>query len=269
MDRGETVVARASAAEPAGNERAVKSAGRVFAVLELFERERRPLNVKEISGSLHLPQSSTSVLLADMARHGYLHQDDDTRRYLPTTRVAILGQWLSEYFFADRRLTTMMRHLADQTGETVLLGVFQDWTVLYADVIQATNPMRLYLPPGTRRPLHNSGAGLALLAGMTDEQIAAGFNRLRAAAKPPATVGLEALLARVREVRLRGFAVTADEVTQGAGVVAVRMTQPIGGRAVVLGVGGSSAVVRQNWQGLLETLRRAITLYDDPPSFRL
>ncbi|MGA0598532.1 IclR family transcriptional regulator [Enterovirga sp. CN4-39] len=249
-------------------ERAVKSAGRVFAVLELFERERRALNVKEISASLALPQSSTSVLLADMARHGYLEQEESTRRYLPTVRVALLGQWLSEYFFVDQRLTNMMRHLSAQTGETVLFGVFQDWAVVYAHVIQATNPMRLYVPPGTRRPLHNSGAGLSLLAGMTDEQIAAGFDRIRAVPERAPDLRLPDLLARVDEVRTRGFAVSADAVTQGAGVVALRLAQTVGGRPVVLGVGGSSAVIRQNWQSLLEALRSAITLYDDPPSFR-
>ncbi|GJD48354.1 hypothetical protein OPKNFCMD_1072 [Methylobacterium crusticola] len=246
----------------------VKSAGRVFAVLELFERERRSLSVKEISLSLGLPQSSTSVLLAEIARHGYLEQEDTTRRYLPTARVALLGQWLSDYFFVDQRLVNMMKQVSAATGETVLLGVLQDWSVLYAHVIQATNPMRLHLPAGTRRPLHNSGAGLALLAAMPGAQIAAAFERIRAAPERAPGLRLPDLLARVEEVRARGFAVSADAVTQGAGVVAMALGRPIGGRAVVLGVGGSSAIIRQNWQALLEALRSAVTLHDDPPTFR-
>lgn len=247
--------------------RAVKSAGRVFAVLELFERQHRSLSVKEISISLGMPQSSASVLLTDMARQGYLEQEENTRQYIPTVRVSLLGQWLSEYFFVDQRLTHMMNHISAKTGETVLLGVFQDWSVVYAHVVQATTPMRLYVPAGTRRPLHNSGAGLALLAALTDEQITAGFERIRSVPER-ANPKLDDLLVRVEEVRRNGFAVSADAVTQGAGVVSVPLTKPIAGKPVVLGVGGSSTLVRQNWQSLLESLRTAITLYDDPPAFQ-
>ena len=52
--------------------RTVKSADRVFDLLELFERVRRPLRVGEIAERLGVPQSSVSMLLRTMVARGYM-----------------------------------------------------------------------------------------------------------------------------------------------------------------------------------------------------
>ena len=80
----------------------VKSARRVFEVLELFDRERRPLSLKEMCAALRLAPSSGAALLKSLVALGYLDYDRGTRSYFPTMRIAFLGQWVDEALFGGR-----------------------------------------------------------------------------------------------------------------------------------------------------------------------
>ncbi len=71
----------------------VKSAQRVFELLELFESECRPLRVGEIVQRLDMPQSSVSMLLKTLAARGYMDFDPQERTYCPSVRVAFLADW--------------------------------------------------------------------------------------------------------------------------------------------------------------------------------
>ena len=59
----------------------VKSAARVFEVLELFSALQRPLSVREISTRCGYPGSSAAALLTSMKALGYLAYDDATHTY--------------------------------------------------------------------------------------------------------------------------------------------------------------------------------------------
>src|SRR3954467_12300537 len=74
----------------------VKSAGRVLQVLEFFDEVQREARVQEIAERLSFPQSSTSVLLKCLVQLGYLDYDANSRSFLPSPRVALLGTWLDK-----------------------------------------------------------------------------------------------------------------------------------------------------------------------------
>lgn len=73
---------RQSTAAPARQPRAdggmVKSATRVFELIELFEVERQPMRVSTIVEKLGAPQSSVSMLLKTLVARGYMEFDAAT-----------------------------------------------------------------------------------------------------------------------------------------------------------------------------------------------
>ena len=69
----------------------VKSAMRTLALLDYFRRTKASASVTELSAALETPQSSTSVLLKSLVSLNYLEYDSETRRFLPSYRVALLG----------------------------------------------------------------------------------------------------------------------------------------------------------------------------------
>ena len=116
----------------------IKSAGRVFEVLEFFREMRSPLSVREIAERFDYPLSSTSVLIKSIAELGYLSYDSRVRSYSMTIRVAMLGDWIYESSFGGSEIMALMDDLSARTRETVILGVQNDIFAQYVQVIQST-----------------------------------------------------------------------------------------------------------------------------------
>src|SRR5688572_17205832 len=100
----------------------VKSAVRVIEIFELFEAERRPLKISEIVERLRVPQSSVSTLMKTLIAQGFMDFDADTRQFRPSARLAFLGHWALGAPDSIEQVQSVMRRLADETGESVLLG---------------------------------------------------------------------------------------------------------------------------------------------------
>src|ERR1700742_2400639 len=159
------------------NSGVIKTAGRVFEILEYFTECKRPLSVKEISVHFRYPLSSTAVLLKSVAELGYLSYDRQRRAFFPTVRIATLGEWVLESLFGTREVMPLLQALRDQTGDAVVLAVQNDIYSQYVHTVQSTHAIQFYLSPGTRRPLCMSGTGWAILSIQSDEQIQSIFRR--------------------------------------------------------------------------------------------
>ena len=202
----------------------VKSARRVFDVLEFFEEHQQAASVIEVAGALKFPQSSTSALMRTMTAFGYLHYDTSRRTYIPTPRVAMLGHWIGPTLFARGRLLNLVEDLAARTGETIMVALRNGLSAQYIHVIQAKLPMRLYVKAGTLRPLARSGSGYALLSSYPDREVRRLVRLINAnEPRPDRQVNIKDLLQELRKVRSQGHAFSVNLVTPGAGVVAVNL----------------------------------------------
>ncbi|WP_176598655.1 MULTISPECIES: IclR family transcriptional regulator [Sphingobium] len=209
------------------SDKVVKSAGRALQVLELFDILQRQASVTEISQLLGYPQSSTSMLLRSLVEMGYLRFDSSNRKYITSSRTAILGKWASSELVGDGGLTRLMSRINQRTGQAVVLAMRNGLYSQYVHVIQATEAVRLFVVQGSLRKLVRSGTGYVLLASLSDQTIK-GFvtrsNSERAEGEEP--VAYSELLARIDEVRKRGYAMTNSLVTPGAGMLAMKLGNP-------------------------------------------
>lgn len=236
----------------------VKSAVRVLDLLEYFDRIERPASVGDIARGLDWPQSSTSMLVASLVSCGYLAYATDGRRLRPTARVSLLGRWIDTRV-ADDRVAGLMADLSAATGETVLLGTLSDITCIYVEVVPATRAMRLHIPRGTTRPIAASGMGLLLLSALDDTAIAARLDRIGRLAPPGITaVQRKAVMAEVETIRRTGFAISIDRVVVGAGVVCVLLPDAGSSPPLGVGLGGQSAVIRQQQASLVALLHAKV-----------
>jgi DNA-binding IclR family transcriptional regulator len=233
----------------------VKSARRVFEILEAFDRGRRPLSLKELLDELGYPTSSGSALLKSLVNLGYLDYDRRQRTYFPTMRVAALGAWVGEALFGDGPLLAAMEALHQRCGETMILGIQSDLHVQYVHVIHSDEVLQFRAPPGTRRPLARSGMGWALLAVKRDAEIE--DLRRRINARSPDKVSREELVANVHETRRRGYAVSRGVVTEGAGMIAAAVWRPMQRRWFALGAAGYLPRLERKEGEIAEALRDA------------
>lgn len=142
--------------------KSVKSAERVFQILEHFARTREPARLSEVANSLEHPVSSVSALLKCMVDQGYMTFDDRTRRYMPAARIAHLGSWLNFDDYEQTAVLEAMYRLRETANESVVLATPNDIYLEYIDTLHGWEGINIRR--GTRRLLVQNGTGWLFLA---------------------------------------------------------------------------------------------------------
>jgi DNA-binding IclR family transcriptional regulator len=168
---------------------------------------------------------------------GYLDYDGERRTYFPTMRIAALGSWVPTTLFGDGLLLGALEDLHRETGETVILAVQSDLHAQYVHVIPSPEPLQLRVPPGTRRPLAQSGLGLVLLSAKRDPEIERLRRRINAAGEG-AALSRDEMMARVNAVRARGYAFSRNAISQGVGIIGAALPNGPFGRVFAVGAAG-------------------------------
>ncbi|GGB36270.1 transcriptional regulator [Tistrella bauzanensis] len=242
----------------------VKSAARVIHVLEYFDDVRRAATVSEIAEHHDWPLSSTSVLMRSLVTLGYLDYEPATRTYMPTTRVALLGNWIQANLFKDGQLMHLMEWVSEQTGETVVVAARNGLGAQYIQVLQATNPMRMVVRLGTVRPLCWSGSGWMLLSTMDDDTVRKLAQRHNAdvapgnSAIPGRRIDIPRLIEVIADVRARGYAFSANQVTANGGLIAMLLPTAPGDKPLVIGLAGLTTVLEANLDRYVAVMRDGI-----------
>lgn len=236
----------------------IKSARRVFEVLEYFDRKRAPVSLSEICGLFGYAPSSGSALLKSLVQLGYLEYDKPSRTYLPTMRIAVLGSWVATDLFGGLNILRLMEDLRDATRETVVLAARSDLQAQYVHVVHSHEPLQFAVAPGTLRPLAGSGFGRLLLSAESDEELDATVRRINARrAAHEAKIDQRELTADLHAIRAQGFASSDSRVTAGVRTIGVLLPPTPFGRRFAMGVGGPSDRIRSKSSSILLWLREA------------
>ena len=241
----------------------VKSAMRIIAILEHFDRVQRPLRISEIVEELRYPQSSVSSLMQTLVHQGYARFDPEKRTFSPTARLAFLGHWALGHYESVEIVQQVMRNITDQVGESCLLGARNGLNVQYVSTTLTETALAFSVRPGTTRPLHRAALGIALLSKNTDEEIGRIIRRYDAENPEGPTASLSDTLERVEIARTSGIVLTQDLGTVGAGVVATLLPQLPGSRALAIGVGGPTQRIVSAHEYIGDVLRSAAKDYGE------
>ncbi len=244
----------------------VKSAQRVFDILELFAARREPLRLKDVSAALGLPASSTTGLLRTMEARGYLVLDRGTRCYFPSERLAHLAGWIPGAQFESGPVASAMRGLRQATGELIVLAADDDLQVDYVAALRSTHGIQLWTPPGTRLPSVNLGLGWLFLArrGVSGAEalarsVAAG---LVAAGKLDAAFVADRIAGcvgqRILVTDARAYPQGMHPGHPGGGMIWGLIDGPPGHRTLGLGIGGPADRLAANRDRYVEALAGAL-----------
>lgn len=151
----------------------VKSAGRVLRILEFFDEIQREARVAEIAERLSFPQCSTSILLNCLVDLGYMDYLPESRSFIPSPRVTLLGTWLDKGPVRNGSLIRMLEEISQKTGDTIIIAARNGIVSQYIHVLQARSAMRFHVPQGSRRLAVWSATGFALLTGFSEKEIRA------------------------------------------------------------------------------------------------
>ena len=225
-----------------GSTNPVKAAGRTLDLFEAFAAAGGPLSLSELAQRIKVPVSSCHALVRTLQRRGYVYVMEERRRIYPTKRLAAVAGALGRYDPVLERLAPVLGKLAEQTGETVILGKLQGDIVVYLDVVLSPQTVRYAASPGDTHPAHATAlakAILSLLPGPAlDDAIAAMTFRSYTA---QTIVDAQAFRAEIEAGRKAGAFATRGETIADMTGFALPLT--IGDETYALGVAGPSARV--------------------------
>lgn len=237
----------------------IKSASRVLALFEYLRERREPVGVSEVAKALVMPQSSASMLLRTLETLGYLSHSAETRKFRPTYRLALLGDWVQDSIFEGGAATKSMEAISRECGETIILGQQIKSQVQYLHIIQANYPVRLHLRAGALRPMICAATGRVLLSQKADKDVRAIVRRNNADVKESwQRVGETEFMREIDRIRERGYAQTRGNMTPGASVLAMIVPVEAGVTPMAIGVGGPTERIDERREELLKSMRRHI-----------
>ncbi|MEZ5530887.1 MAG: IclR family transcriptional regulator [Steroidobacteraceae bacterium] len=238
---------------------ATRSVARIAALLELFERERRPLSSTEIAESLGIPRSSAGALLKALVQLGWLTIDRRRATYFPGARLARLTSWLASESLLDERVLRGLEALRAQTGETVTISCASD---LEMEILHARGPasgIHLVVEEGQRIPMWGSAIGTAYLMSLPDQTIRALYRRCSNDPARRSVVPLADALALVRKARRDGYAIVDSFVVPGVAAISAPLPAGIGPRQLIASVGGPAERVKSQ----ANTIAAALDVFID------
>jgi DNA-binding IclR family transcriptional regulator len=195
---------------------------RLVALLEVIASRDQLFSLQALAEATGLPKPTLHRMLQQLEAAGLLQREADGRNYGTGVRLRRLAENLllnDSHHGARHRV---LRDLVNQVGESCNITALSGGEVVYLDRVETAAPLRFYLHPGSRVPVHCSASGKVFLAQMTAEQ----RRRLLAPAPlerctPNTLTELAALEREIKRVQKAGHAIDDEEFLPGLLCLAV------------------------------------------------
>jgi DNA-binding IclR family transcriptional regulator len=202
-----------------------RTLGRGLAVLRALGTTAEGATVAELSAATELDRAVLYRLLDTLTDSGFVVRDSETRRFHLGVALVELGARASRGLEVRRMALPGMRALMEQTREAVCLAVRDRNDVVVVDRVEPPGLfVRVGYHVGFRHPLQVGAHGRALLAHMD------------AAARRPFVDRHPSLGPELEATRVRGYALSCDELERGAAGVAAAVLDRQGRPIASLGV---------------------------------
>lgn len=150
----------------------VKSVARTIDLLVLFVNTDKYLSLKDIAELLNLPKSSAFELVKTLVYKGILEVKDQNKK---TYGLSLLAFEIGSCAISDTGVHDIARPyiqgLNRITGGTVFLGVEDHGKIVYIDRAEDHSIFKAQAKLGSRRNLHTTSLGKAILYAHSDDKI--------------------------------------------------------------------------------------------------
>ncbi|WP_027286030.1 IclR family transcriptional regulator [Rubritepida flocculans] len=209
-------------------------------VLGCFAR-RPSWSLAELAAELGQSKPTLFRVLHTLEAAGYLAKDG-AGRYAPGLALHALGASAVRQEQLRWQSLPPLQVLAEETGETVHVGILHEGEVVTVQVVEGTHALRMHARVGKRGPAHASALGKALLAYLPDAELEAILARHGLPRFTPRTLATpEALREALHRIRQQGWAPDDEELEPGLRCLAAPITDHTGRPSAALGLSAPAA----------------------------
>ena len=197
----------------------IRAVQRVCDLLDLLQGDDGGTSLARAASVCGLPKSSVFRYLSTLEARHYVERDVNGDYRIG---LALLPMQARQLDLMTRRIRPILQRVQEELDETVNLGMLDGSTVVYLDVLESRQAMRLAARIGARESLHAGAMGKVLAAQLELPDVTSilqshGMPRLT----PHTIVTLKDYLEHLEIVRDEGFALDEGETELGGRAVAV------------------------------------------------
>ncbi|MBP1934559.1 IclR family transcriptional regulator [Ammoniphilus resinae] len=234
------------------------SVDKALAILEYISIGRNGVSLAELVKALDMPKTTVFRLLETLKSRGYVELLPQSDLYSLGLKAIDLGASA----LGNREIVDVsapyLREIAETTGETSFLGVYNEGEVVYLYKAEGTRSIRISSQLGSRRPVHCTGLGKAILSAFPLEEV---DRILFEKGMPKYTESTITTLREYHEelsqIRSLGVAKDAEELEQGLSCFAAPIFNFTGYVVGAICISGPTERIEASRQLLIKALREA------------
>jgi IclR family transcriptional regulator, KDG regulon repressor len=234
----------------------VRSVDRAMDILLCFTHEEPTKSLTQIAESIHMSKTTVHRLLATLENKRFITRDKVSGLYRLGFRFIEMASLVLQDVELHRWAHPYLQRLSAEYGETVDLAILDGSHVIYLEVIESPQRVKLAAAVGQRLPATYTASGKALLAYLPDDLARKIIIDNIAEVSNRTPISLPDMLAELRLTAERGYSVSEQEYEEAINAVAVPLfdveRNPIASIAIV---GPSYRLTKDRLPALGESLR--------------
>jgi DNA-binding IclR family transcriptional regulator len=216
----------------------IRAVDRALDILLCFTKQTPRLTMTQIAEQVGMNKSTVHRLLGTLEKKRFVQRDPATGLYQLGIRLLQMAYLTLEHNDLRQRSAPFLRRLCEQTRETITLSVLDESDVVFLDVVESPQRVKLAASTGQRLPAFATAAGKAMLAHLPEQATDKVLGQGMQAFTPNTIQSLEVYKHTLQQVREQGFAFSEQEYEDGINAVAAPILAADGSLIAALAVTG-------------------------------
>src|SRR5512145_2022171 len=132
----------------------VRAVERALDILQCFGKDKHTLSLTQIAEQVGMHKSTIHRLLATLESKRFITRDKTTGMYQLGFRFIELASVMLKDLDVQRWAQPYLQHLSMESGETVDLAVLDGSDVIYLQVVESAQRVKIAAAVGERLPVH-------------------------------------------------------------------------------------------------------------------
>jgi len=218
----------------------VRAVERALDILLCFSQDGPALSLTQIAEQVGMHKSTVHRLLATLENRRFVHRDKATGLYRLGFRFIEMASLVLQDVGLRRWAQPYLQHLSAECGETIDLAVLDGSHVIYLDVVESPQRVKIAAAVGQRLPAFCTASGKAFMAYLPDDEVHNILDKGLTKYTEHTVLSLADLSEDLRLTRERGFAISEQEFENDIHAVAAPILDSSGYPVAVIAVVGPS-----------------------------
>ena len=198
----------------------VRAVERALDILLCFSREEPTRSLTQIAESVHMSKTTVHRLLTTLENKRFISRDKVTGLYRLGLRFIEMASLVLRDVDLHRWALPYLKRLSEEFGETIDLSILDGSHVIYLEVIESPQRVKLAAAVGQRLPAVFTASGKALLAYLPEEQVRKIINDNLAESPNNSQPSIPDLLEDLKATAERGYSIAEQEYEEAINAVA-------------------------------------------------